>query len=83
MSVICRTRGDYRIDKPSHYINYSVELVDGKPIHKPCDPVAPSLAAEYSVSMNALRNSDVVSHHSRKNIDAVDLPNFINTIKEQ
>lgn len=82
MSVLCRTRENYRIDKPSHYVNYSVQLVDGKPVHKPCDPVAPSLAAEYSISMNALRNGEV-PHRSRKNIDAVDLPKLVETLKEE
>lgn len=82
MSVMCRTREDYRIDKPSHYVNYSVQLVDGKPVHKPCDPVAPSLASEYSIEMNALKNGET-SHRSRKNIDAVDLPNFLDTLNEK
>lgn len=82
MSVMCRTRENYRIDKPSHYVNYSVQLVDGKPVHKPCDPVAPSLAAEYSIAMNALRNGEV-PHCSRKNIDAVDLPKLVETLKEE
>lgn len=79
MSVMCRTRDDYRIEKPSHYVNYCVELVDGKPVRKPCDVVIPSLASEHSIEMNALRNNEV-SHRSRKNIDAVDLPDFLDKL---
>lgn len=59
---------------PMPILNYSVSLDDdGKPVFTPKEPVALSLAAEFSVSEMALVNSPKVSpRRSSKDIVDVD-----------
>lgn len=76
--VLCRNRStSVSVEKPNLYQNYSVIVgEDGKREFKPSPVVSPSLAAEYSVSMNALQGRSV-SNRKRLNVDAVDLPEAV------
>lgn len=76
--IYCRIRGAYRVDNPNpRYVNFSFQNVDGKVVLSPCDPVAPALASEYSVTMNALRSNSTSSRQKRINCDVLDLGNEI------
>lgn len=72
-SVLCRSRKVELNSQPlQHFKNYSSTFEDGKLVVTPVLPVAPSLASEYSVTLNALKNSP--SHSSKRlNVDALDL----------
>lgn len=62
-----------------YFKNYSASFVDGELKVTPVPPVAPSLASEYSVSLNALKNSP--RHSSKRlNVDALDLENELNKL---
>ena len=68
--------------KPSRdYQNYQSEIVDGKVVLTVCEPVAKSLAAQYSVTENALVNQPSRNIRKRINVDAVDVPQVINDLK--
>lgn len=72
-SVLCRNRKVELNCQPfQHFKNYSSKFEDGKLVVTPVLPVAPSLASEYSVALNALKNSP--THSSKRlNVDALDL----------
>lgn len=79
--ISCRKRGDIRFDRESHYVNLGFTEVDGEVKLLPVDPVAPSLANEYSVSMNAMKRENSKPRSRRLNVDAVDLIGEVSKIK--
>ena len=80
ISISVRTRGDVRNVVHPHYKNFDVQRVDGVSKLVERDPVASSLASEFSISMNAMLHNPS-SPRSRMNVDAVDLLDNINKIK--
>ena len=76
-SIFCRTHESYSHRVIDGYQNFSVVFDGDKPVLTPCEPVAPALAAEVSVKMNALRNNKPQSGRSRLNVDALDLKDEI------
>lgn len=72
--LLCRKRGNIKFSEYQRYVNCRAEFVDGKVKLTPCPVVAPALASESSVTMNALLHRERVPLRGRINVDAVDLP---------
>ena len=80
-SISCRSRGVLRLERTPHYVNFGFQS-DGKTEKLvPCDPVSPSLAEQFSVSVNSVTRRGSAKMRQRINVDAVDLENTINKIK--
>lgn len=80
--ISCRDRSEVRNVTFEHYRNLSVEYVDGKKNFSVSEPVAPSLAASYSIEMNVLTRRPTSVLRQRHNVDAVDLLNELNPNNE-
>lgn len=72
-AIFSRKHDSYSDSVYDGYQNFAVIFDGDKPALSPCEPVAPALAAETSVLMNAMRNGKPQSGRSRLNVDAVDL----------
>lgn len=73
--------------KPSYkrserYFNYEAEVVDGVVKYEKKPVVAPSMASDFSATINAITRSGSSELRKRVNIDAVDVPHYVKSIEE-
>ena len=79
--ISCRERGEVRNERIPRYVNFDFQQIDGKMQLTPCDPVAPSLAKQFSVEVNVVTNKPSNLVRQRINVDAVDLQQTLSKIK--